>query len=48
VSRLASLALFTSGDLALAGFEARVAVIPALLSFLGAAYALTRSADAIS
>ena len=38
--RLASLALFTSGDLSLAALEPRIALVPALIFFAGAAFAL--------
>ena len=38
--RLASLALFTSGNLALAALDPSIAVLPALGSFVGAAFVL--------
>jgi hypothetical protein len=43
--RLASLALFTAGDLSLAALDPGVALVPALLSFVGAAYVLVGSAE---
>jgi hypothetical protein len=43
--RLASLALFTSGNLALAALDPSVAALPALGSFLGAAFVLVGGAE---
>ena len=44
--RLASLALFTFGDLSLAALEPRIAVLPALAAFLGAALVLVGGSPA--
>lgn len=43
--RLTSLGLFTVGDLSLAALDPGVALAPALLSFIGAAYVLVGSGE---
>jgi hypothetical protein len=43
--RLASLALFTLGNFALAALDPSVAALPALGSFLGAAFVLVGGAE---
>lgn len=43
--RLVALALFSTGDLALAGFDPRIAALPALASFLAAAVTLVGATE---